>query len=234
MRDAERVKRHFDRYAEDFDLLYSGKKSAVGRALDRIFRWDVARRFERTIEECGDVRGKAILDVGCGPGRFMAALAARGAAFVEGVDFAPEMIEKARRVVGTPSGEGGLAPGVGASDSAVRCRFTTGDFLAVDFDRSFDITLAIGFFDYVADPLPVLEKMRFLTRGKLIATFPKAGTWRARLRRVRLGLMGCPVRFYSEGEVADFLARTGFGRVRSEAFGQLIFISAKTEKDRGD
>jgi len=52
--------------------------------------------FELVVRE-GDLRGRRVLDVGCGTGRFAAALAAE--ARVWGVDPSPEMLEQARRNV---------------------------------------------------------------------------------------------------------------------------------------
>jgi malonyl-CoA O-methyltransferase len=47
----------------------------------------------------GDVRGLAVLDVGCGTGRHAIRLAAAGAT-VEALDFSPEMLARARRKAG--------------------------------------------------------------------------------------------------------------------------------------
>ncbi|MGE0811907.1 MAG: class I SAM-dependent methyltransferase [Vicinamibacterales bacterium] len=41
-----------------------------------------------------DVRGRAVLDAGCGTGRYLAALAARGATRLTGVDFSPAMLAR--------------------------------------------------------------------------------------------------------------------------------------------
>lgn len=48
----------------------------------------------------GDVRGLAVLDVGCGTGRHSVRLAARGA-LIHAVDFSAGMLEKARQRAGT-------------------------------------------------------------------------------------------------------------------------------------
>ena len=48
----------------------------------------------------GDVRGLAVLDVGCGTGRHAIRLAAAGAA-VHAVDFSAAMLEQARRKAGS-------------------------------------------------------------------------------------------------------------------------------------
>jgi ubiquinone/menaquinone biosynthesis C-methylase UbiE len=52
----------------------------------------------------GDLRGRRVLDVGCGTGRLAAALAAREHCRVWGVDPAPEMLEVARGRAGTDVG----------------------------------------------------------------------------------------------------------------------------------
>ena len=51
------------------------------------------------VERLGDLRGRRVLDVGCGTGRLSLALAERAAAKVWGVDASPEMLAEARRKV---------------------------------------------------------------------------------------------------------------------------------------
>lgn len=66
------------------------------------------RRVYALLEEVGDFTGRKVLDVGCGTGRLVAALA-DGGARVWGVDASPEMVEEARRTVGS---RGGVRVGV--------------------------------------------------------------------------------------------------------------------------
>jgi SAM-dependent methyltransferase len=54
--------------------------------------------FERLVDEA-DLRGRRVLDVGCGTGRLCAALAERGLARAWGVDAEPRMLEVAHRNV---------------------------------------------------------------------------------------------------------------------------------------
>lgn len=208
------VKEHFDKTAQEFDSIYTGEKSAFGRLLDRMFRWDMEKRFDRTIEECGDIEGKTIIDIGCGSGRFMEILQERRPDLILGVDFAPRMLALAQKILQRKM-----------TDSP--CRFVAGDFNQMHFRTSFDITLAIGLFDYISDPLEMLKRIRLVTDEKLIATFPRKGTLRARIRKVRLGLRACPVYFFTPEEVVKLLERAGFSTIQSEIFGQLIFITAK-------
>ena len=85
--------------------------------------------------------------------------------------------------------------------------------------------LAVGFFDYVEDPLPFLAKSRELTRAKFIATFPRLFTWRAPTRKLRLALRKCPVFFYTRRRVLDLMTRAGFSVSRLEPCGTLYWVS---------
>ena len=49
------------------------------------------------VEECGDVEGSAILDLGCGEGYCARHFAAKGAALIDGIDISPKMVEAAKQ-----------------------------------------------------------------------------------------------------------------------------------------
>lgn len=196
MQVEDRVKHHFEADAARFDAIYDDRKGPLDRFMDTVWRGVVRRRFEVVLERLEPMAGKAILDVGCGSGRYCLAYAQRGAARVVGVDFAPAMIalaqEHARRL------------GV-----AERCDFRLGAFPAAVADGPFDAATAMGFFDYVEDPVPLLSRMRELTRGTLIMSFPKAREWRVPLRRLRFRLAGCPLFLYSAARVREVLGAAG-------------------------
>jgi ubiquinone/menaquinone biosynthesis C-methylase UbiE len=188
MRDhASSIRRYFDGIAARFDSIYSTEKPWHQSVVDRIFRGTVNDRFDLIMSELPDMAGKRVLDVGTGSGRYAVELAARGAS-VTGVDFSSEMLTLAR--------EAARQRGV-----AGRCRWIDGDFLSLNLGDRFDVTLAIGFFDYVMDPRPILERMSLLTQGTLYASFPKRWTVRTLPRKLRLALNGCYVRFYDAGEI---------------------------------
>jgi ubiquinone/menaquinone biosynthesis C-methylase UbiE len=194
----EKVRDHFDDDASRFDAIYDEKKGAVAGFIDNYWRGVVQKRLELNVERLRPLDGKKILDVGCGSGRFCIAFALEGAAKVVGIDFAQAMIEIADE----------LAKKAGVAD---RCEFVVGSF-PDDIDPSegpFDASTANGFFDYVQDPALLIARMRELTRGTMIMSFPKAVEWRVPLRRLRFWLKGTPLFLYRETQVRDILAKAG-------------------------
>ena len=194
----EKVRDHFHDDAKRFDAIYDDKKGAFARFIDNYWRGVVQKRLEINVEKLKPFAGKKILDVGCGSGRFCIAFAQNGAQKVVGVDFAKAMIDIAEK----------LAIEAGVSD---RCEFVVGGFPdAIDPDEGpFDACTGNGFFDYIEDPVPIITRMRELTKGKLIMSFPKAVEWRIPLRRVRFWLKGTPLFLYREAHVRDILLRSG-------------------------
>lgn len=208
------VREYFDKKSEDFDSIYSGNKNFIGRYLDKKLRWDMEERLQKTIRECQNILNKTIIDIGCGSGRFIEALQVKSPKLLVGIDYAPNMISIAKKR--TESKKSFSNP-----------ILIIGDFKQLHFKSVFDIVLGIGLFDYVEEPLPILVKMRGITKEKIITTFPRKGTFRAFIRRIRLRLNSCPVYFYSLPQVEHLIEEAGFSIETREIFGQLIFITAK-------
>ncbi len=195
----QKVRSHFDADATRFDAIYEdANKGPFSRWVDRVWRGVVRRRLELTVQLLEPLAGKKVLDVGCGSGRFCVAFAQRGAARVLGIDFAPRMIELA----------GKLAQQHGVAD---RCAFLTGAFPDDAPPEQFDAGTALGFFDYVADPVPIVRRMREMTTLSVLS-FPKAWEWRVPFRRVRFWLKGCPLYLYTEARVKEILKQAGVVR----------------------
>lgn len=95
------------------------------------------------LELAGDVRGRRILDAGCGPGSLFAALRERGAS-VTGIDASPAMIAQARQRLG--------------ADADLRVA-DLGEPLAFA-DNAFDDVVASLVLHYLRDWGPALAELR--------------------------------------------------------------------------
>lgn len=192
----QKVRAHFHDDAIRFDSIYEDQKGALSNWIDNVWRGVVRRRFQLTLERLDPLTGSKVLDVGCGSGRYCLAFAERGAAHVLGIDFAPAMIDLARS----------HAERLGVAE---RCTFRSGKFPEDVTEQNFDYCTAMGFFDYIEDPLPLLVRMREITHGRMVMSFPKAVEWRVPIRRVRFWLSGCPLFLYSERRVRELLRQAG-------------------------
>ena len=195
MRSLERVNDYFNREAERFDAIYERDKPAHQRLRDRIFRRVILERYSLVVNAIG-APGATVLDVGCGPGRYGIELARRGATRCVGVDVASAMIDIAQREA--------ARAGVQAA-----CEWHVADFLSFTHPTEFDAVVAMGYYDYLEEPLPHLRKMIGHARGRVFASFPKRWTVRTGLRIARFRLAGGYVRFYSRSEVVDLFRKAG-------------------------
>ena len=210
------VARYWNASAEEFDAIYSGAgKNKFARALDCFFRRDIYQRFDWVMARAGDVRDREVCDLGCGSGRFAVEFARRGAKRVTGVDIAPEMIKRAK----------GLVRQCGLEQ---QCEFVTGDIVDCNLDRAYDISIAIGLWDYIADPRERLSKIRGITRGLFLSAWPRFWTWRMPVRKLRLQyLLGCPVYFFRQRQVRRLLEEAGFEVMQFETVGKLFCVAAR-------
>jgi 2-polyprenyl-3-methyl-5-hydroxy-6-metoxy-1,4-benzoquinol methylase len=202
MSKLEEVKHRFEWDAAGFAAIYESD-SLASRWFNRVFRKAIFARYEIAMRESGDVAGGAILDIGCGSGVYSIELARRGARRVLGLDFSEPMLEIARRSA--------RAAGVGEA-----VEFRRGEFLAHDFgDERFDVTIAMGVFDYLEEAQPFLTKMARLTRGKLLASFPKFSLVRGTARRLRYRLTSRgDVFYYTADRVAELATKAGLQQHR--------------------
>ena len=192
----------FERYAADFDHIYDDTgKGAVARFIDTHLRSEMRVRFERTFEALEPIAGRSLLDAGCGSGRYAIPAAKAGASHVLGLDFSEPMLALARQKA--------EAEGVGSA-----CRFVNGDLLTYPLAaKAFDYAIAIGFFDYQADPAAALRALAHAARRRVFVSLPKRWHVLTPQRKVRYTLFKCFVRFYSRAEVERLAATVGPRRV---------------------
>ena len=208
----EVIRKRFTVKARAFNGIYSEGVSPFFRIFNRLFRWDIIARMESAFERLIKDDVHDVLDVGCGTGRLSLELAKKGKR-VWGLDFSTKMIE--------------IAEELRKKNRVENIRFICKDILSYSPRKQVDAAVALGFFDYTADPAVYLRKFTILTRKLLIATFPRKKTLRAVLRKIRLGLLGCPVYFYNFYQIKKLLEETGFNIVRHTIIGQLHYIEAQ-------
>ncbi len=211
--ESRQIAEYWDRIAPEFDSIYTGKSHPIVRRLNHWLRKDMYQRFDWVMRQAEELRPATVCDVGCGSGRFVVSLAQRGAQ-VTGVDFAPEMLSLAKQLVDRE----------GVAD---HCRFVLSDVLDWNTSETFEFVIAIGFWDYVADPLDRLQVIRKLTRRTFLSAWPRAGTMRMAIRKVRLKVAGCPVYFWRMSEVENYLNQAGFRIESCEVLGQLYCVRAR-------
>ncbi|MFQ6039682.1 MAG: class I SAM-dependent methyltransferase [Candidatus Poribacteria bacterium] len=196
MENIQRIRNFFNASAHDFDSIYTAQKGRLRRFLDSHLRRDVYERYDLALEECADIDNKNILDVGCGSGRYCVELAKRRPAKVVGIDIAENMLQ--------------IAKALARKDKVEDiCEFLRVDFMQHRFTRKFHISLGIGLFDYIDDPVAFIRKMREITLEKLILTFPSKSTYRMLMRKIRYKLKNCPLYLYNQKEVEKALAEVG-------------------------
>jgi protein-L-isoaspartate O-methyltransferase len=133
-------------YRFEFD---NGVSTPVGDR-SRINRNEQRRAyfFARMLElTAGSLRGRRVLDLGCGAGFWTLAALAAGADFVLGVDSKPEYLEQAALVLAA----NGIEPS--------RYELRAADVLAEPPHGEFDTVLCLGIIDQVNRPVELFESM---------------------------------------------------------------------------
>jgi 2-polyprenyl-3-methyl-5-hydroxy-6-metoxy-1,4-benzoquinol methylase len=138
-----------------------------------------------------DVR--TILDVGCGSGDNLAALAQSGQYELSGADVSPEALALARRHLPT-------------------ARFHRLDVAKEALDERFDFVAAIQVIEHIADDVAALRHMAEMARG-----FVFVSTMQGRMRRSEIGIGH--LRNYSPAELRRRLEAAGLEVVRMYGWG---------------
>ena len=197
--EATRVRDYFSRSAVSFDSLYAETDmGSFRRWVNRSFRRDIYQRFLLTMEHIERNHSKSVLDVGCGSGRYAVAFGENGVQRIAGVDIAPKMIELFKDQTAALASQG------------IAVETYCGDFMDYQPSGEFDLVVAMGFFDYIRAPGPVLAKMRSSATHSVIASFPSKSIIRTPIRKVRYMVKRCPVYFYDREQIAELGRSAGF------------------------
>lgn len=208
--------RFFEGYAGEFDELYDIQhRKGIAGWLNRRLRASMAIRYERTFLCLEPMKGKTVLDIGCGSGRYIVTSLRLGASRVVGIDLSGEMLGIARSVVDR------LGGGVGTAE------LIQGDFLSRPFAEPFDYAIVMGVMDYIANPAGFLRKLRVTVRDKAVLSFPVAESIWAWQRRIRYRLRKCPLFFYRRGELEELLKSCGCSSYVIERIERDYFVMLK-------
>jgi len=124
----------------------------VSRA--QIYHWEKPL-WAYTKGTLGDIRGKTILDLGCGLGREAVLFAMEGAV-VTGIDFSEESIRKAKDL---------------AMKMGVDITFELRNVDRIDFKNEFDVVYCRGSLHHFPDPKKIIERSYgFLKEGGVMVT----------------------------------------------------------------
>jgi len=87
-------------------------------------------------------------------------------------------------------------------DLEEKIQFECVDFFAkYETKEKFDISIALGVFDYLQNPEKFLDKMKMVTKEKIIVSYPAKYAFQAPIRKVWLYSRKCPVFFYTEPQL---------------------------------
>lgn len=199
--DEKKAQNYFDKVPQQWDALYS-HENKLKYFINKILRKALFERYRLTFEYCGNLAGAKVLDIGCGSGRFSLECAKRGATHVVGIDFAPSMIKYSQNV----------AKQMGVAD---KCEFICDDFLSHQFDETFDIVIAQGFFDYIAEAEPIFKKVAVLKPCKFVASFPRFTLIWGIQRKIRYELIRkCPIFNYTKTQLETLFREAPFDQYK--------------------
>jgi SAM-dependent methyltransferase len=204
----ERVRTRFEERAQQFDDLYEDERFLV-----RTLRPGLFRRRQLCVDTVRAYASPRVLDVGCGSGRIGEfVLEDGGAAHYVGVDFSAPMIEMSRARL---------------SRFAEKTDLIVDDFLTAPLTGPFEVILAVGLFDYLAEPHRFARRMFDLCApgGCVVGSFPTWSLIKGPVRKVRYEWIGnCPIFNYSRRELELMFGASGFDRVEVQSPGRSGYL----------
>ncbi len=199
--DHQRAAAYFDRSGEIFDSLYSTENvSSWQHFLNQHFRRDIYERYRLTMNHLRESSASSVLDIGIGGARYAQGYIDAAVKRVLGLDISSTMLDLARQHVAQISGGG------------TTFEFVQSDINEYDTSETFDVVVAMGFFDYTPDPAACLRKFHRLSKHSCIASFPSRSWYRTPIRKFRYLLKNCPVYFYDERRLQTLATEAGFAR----------------------
>ncbi|MBU1084263.1 MAG: class I SAM-dependent methyltransferase [Candidatus Omnitrophota bacterium] len=189
-----KAREYFEKEYQDFNSSYKQPgelKDVIRRLSFRFNKKALDGRLNALLDLAGEnVKGKSMLDVGCGPGFYSIELAKKGAK-VTGLDYSKGMIDAARR---------------NAAEAGVGVDFKHGDYLEEEGHPAFDCVFATGVIEYV-DPREqrnFIRKMADASKDAVIVSFPKKYILHAFARNIWLRIFKkLKISFFSDKDIAN-------------------------------
>jgi SAM-dependent methyltransferase len=198
------TRRYFEKRADAIDRFYA--QPTTGNHVLRRGPW---RGRELAFSLLTRNPGASVLDLGCGPGRVAESVIEAGAASYVGIDLSAHMLALAGKRL----------------DRFATVELVEGDFLDLDVPRAFDIVLALGLFDYLAEPARAAEWMRARCSSTLLASFTRWDWLKGPIRHFHYELLHrCPIHDYTESGVEAMLRGAGFSGVEFVSRGRRGFF----------
>jgi SAM-dependent methyltransferase len=200
-----RVREHFRRKAFSFDHLYD-EEHALQRALRpglfnrREFALDVARQYE----------APRVLDVGGGSGRIGELFLEQGASRYVDIDLSDTMLDLARQRL---------------ERFGDKVHLLQGDFLTAEIPGSYDVALALGYFDYIKDAPAHVKRISELLApgGSVVASFPRWTWTKGPIRKLRYEVINnCPIFDYTRDGLVELFAALTNVEIRPGKSGFLL------------
>lgn len=185
-----RVREHFRKKAFSFDHLYD-----EDHALQRALRPGLFNRREFALEVAREYEAPRVLDVGGGSARIGEPFLDQGASRYVDVDLSDSMLELARARLARFGDE--------------KVTLIQGDFLSADIPGPFDVILALGYFDYIADAPAHVRRISELLApgGSIVASFPRWTWTKGPVRKLRYEVINnCPIFDYTREGLKELFA----------------------------
>jgi SAM-dependent methyltransferase len=200
-----RVREHFRKKAFSFDHLYDEE-----HALQRALRPGLFDRRELALEVARSYDTPRVLDVGGGSGRIGEPLLEQGASRYVDVDLSDSMLDLARNRL---------------SRFGDKVTLVQGDFLETATPGSFDVALALGYFDYIANAPAHVQRMSELLApgGSVVASFPRWTWTKGPIRKLRYEVINnCPIFDYTQEGLTQLFAGYSSVEIRPGKSGFLL------------
>ena len=211
--EVQDVKKFFHGYASDFDSIYGHSKArgSFDKLMDKMFRKSMLLRFNETLHETAKPSIQSILDVGCGSGVYCVEFLKQGKTVV-GLDLAEGMLEIAKEKTADYKDSG-------------RISFILSGYMEYEFHQKFDAAVLMGFFDYIKEPVELIQKLQKDVTREIYMSFPRKGGFLTWQRKVRYNMRNCPLYFYSKSSLVDILNRAGLkGKYSIKDLGRDFFV----------